>query len=264
MLDRFGDPEFGGFFFTDKSATDLIVRQKTASDSPLPSGNAVAAMVLLELGRVDEARRTLAAFAEQLDQHGEGMSSMVQAALLAVRGAGPFTVAAAPAGETGAAADKDADRPLSPQQIAEQVVTVGAEWAGPLELRVRLGILRGFHINAHDPGSDLPLIGTRLTAPDLDVAVDRLPARRGANPRLLRRPRPRLHRRGRHHRPLANPAARGTAGPRRRALPGLRRHRLPAAGDEDGGGADVITRAGARSGAPSTPRRPRPARRRWG
>jgi uncharacterized protein YyaL (SSP411 family) len=170
MVERFGDPEFGGFFFTDKSATDLIVRQKTASDSPLPSGNAVAAMVLLELGRVDDARKTIAAFAEQLDQHGEGMSSMVQAALLAVRGVGPFTVAAAPASETGTAAEKDADRPLSPQQIAEQVVTVGTEWAGPLELRVRLGILRGFHVNAHAPGSGLPLIGTRLTAPDLDVA----------------------------------------------------------------------------------------------
>jgi uncharacterized protein YyaL (SSP411 family) len=169
MAERFGDPEYGGFFFTDKSATDLIVRQKTASDSPLPSGNAVAAMVLLELGRVDDARQTVAAFAQQLEQHGEGMSSMVQAALLTVRRAGPFTVSAAP-GTSDASAPSDADRPLSPQQVAEQVVTIRTEWAGPLELRIRLSILRGFHVNAHDPASDLPLIGTRLTAPDLDVA----------------------------------------------------------------------------------------------
>ena len=43
MEERFGD-EHGAFYFTDKEARDLIVRQKVASDSPLPSGNAVAAM----------------------------------------------------------------------------------------------------------------------------------------------------------------------------------------------------------------------------
>src|SRR5438045_5458511 len=108
MKRKFHDESHGGFYFTDESATDLIIRQKTASDSPLPSGNAVAAMVLLELGRVDDARQTVAAFAQQLEQHGEGMSSMVQAALLAVRRAGPFTVSAAPAGKE-ADAGSDAD-----------------------------------------------------------------------------------------------------------------------------------------------------------
>src|SRR5688500_2964159 len=42
MQQKFGDAKVGGFYFTDESATDLIVRRKTASDSPLPSGNAVA------------------------------------------------------------------------------------------------------------------------------------------------------------------------------------------------------------------------------
>src|SRR5262249_45165624 len=46
---RFCDEFRGGFYFTDRDATDLIVRQKTASDSPLPSGNAIAAIVMLEL-----------------------------------------------------------------------------------------------------------------------------------------------------------------------------------------------------------------------
>ena len=57
MTERFGDDSgAGGFYFTDDDATDLIVRQKTATDSPLPSGNAVAAMALLELGSADGAR----------------------------------------------------------------------------------------------------------------------------------------------------------------------------------------------------------------
>ena len=40
--EKFGDPGAGGFFFTAADATELAVRQKTAADSPLPSGNAVA------------------------------------------------------------------------------------------------------------------------------------------------------------------------------------------------------------------------------
>jgi uncharacterized protein len=96
MTEKFGDPEAGGFYFTDKDATDLIVRQKTAADSPLPSGNAVAAMCLVELGQSDTARGVLAAFAASMQANGEGMSSMVQAALLYLQQGGePFAVSAA-------------------------------------------------------------------------------------------------------------------------------------------------------------------------
>src|SRR5439155_1971618 len=63
MLQKFEDPQRGGFYFTEAGAKDLIVRQKTASDSPLPSGNAVAAMAMLELNQPPAARRTLEVFA---------------------------------------------------------------------------------------------------------------------------------------------------------------------------------------------------------
>ena len=46
MRDRFYDAGEGGFFYTEERATDLIVRQMVGSDSPLPSGNGVAAMGL--------------------------------------------------------------------------------------------------------------------------------------------------------------------------------------------------------------------------
>jgi uncharacterized protein YyaL (SSP411 family) len=159
MTERFGDPAAGGFYFTDKTSTDLIIRQKTATDSPLPSGNAVAATVLLSLGRVEEARAVLAEFASAMEQGGEGMSSMVQAALLYLRAGGePFTVSAAPE-DAG-----DVDRLTSPQQAAERVVRVGGDWSGPTELRVRLSVMPGFHINAHDVAetAGLPLIPTRI------------------------------------------------------------------------------------------------------
>ena len=165
MLKKFVDSDAGGFYFTESGARDLIVRQKTAQDNPLPSGNAVAAMLLLGLDQVKGSMSTLAAFAQQMADHAESMSSMVEAALLHLRRAEPFTVSAA----QGAA---DADRPATPQQIASGVVSVKAEWISAAELHVILSILKGFHINAHDTGSDIPLIATALTSDYPGMSVE--------------------------------------------------------------------------------------------
>ncbi len=135
-----------GFYFSDETATDLIVRQKYAQDSPLPSGNAVAAMAALALGQPDVARRTVGVFAGQMQQNGEGMSSMIGAALLLLRQHEPFTVSPRPLG---------AERPASPSDIAANVVALRAAWATPTQLNVHLDVLDGFHINAHQAGKGL-------------------------------------------------------------------------------------------------------------
>jgi uncharacterized protein YyaL (SSP411 family) len=51
MLARFWDEEHGGFFDTasDHADQSLIIRPKNTTDSAIPSGNAVAASVLLQL-----------------------------------------------------------------------------------------------------------------------------------------------------------------------------------------------------------------------
>jgi uncharacterized protein YyaL (SSP411 family) len=49
MIEEFWDRENGGFFFTGKSHENLIVRSKDYFDNATPSGNSVAAMVLLRL-----------------------------------------------------------------------------------------------------------------------------------------------------------------------------------------------------------------------
>jgi hypothetical protein len=155
MTQKFAENESAGFFFTDSEATDLIVRQKTAQDSPLPSGNAVAAMALLELGRTQESLDILKAFAQPMADQGESMSSMVQAALCYLRKAEAFTVSASAAGSA-------ADRPASPRQIAAGVVSVKAEWMSAAELHLSLSILKGFHINANETGTSAPLIATQV------------------------------------------------------------------------------------------------------
>ncbi len=49
MVEEFWDDDAGGFFFTGKSHETLIVRSKDFFDNATPSGNSVAAEVLLRL-----------------------------------------------------------------------------------------------------------------------------------------------------------------------------------------------------------------------
>ena len=49
LIEEFWDDESGGFFFTGKSHESLIVRAKDYFDNATPSGNSVAAIVLLRL-----------------------------------------------------------------------------------------------------------------------------------------------------------------------------------------------------------------------
>ncbi|HYG82066.1 MAG TPA: thioredoxin domain-containing protein [Pyrinomonadaceae bacterium] len=66
MIEEFWDEEEGGFFYTGKSHEELIVRSKDYFDNATPSGNSVAAEVLLHLsaltGEEDYARKAVALF----------------------------------------------------------------------------------------------------------------------------------------------------------------------------------------------------------
>ncbi|HKU76343.1 MAG TPA: thioredoxin domain-containing protein [Pyrinomonadaceae bacterium] len=62
MIEEFWDDESGGFFFTGKSHESLIVRAKDYFDNATPSGNSVAAILLLRLATLtgQENYRSLA------------------------------------------------------------------------------------------------------------------------------------------------------------------------------------------------------------
>ena len=49
MIERFADPEHGGFFTTSDDHEQLIARRKDVDDHPIPSGNSAAAFGLLRL-----------------------------------------------------------------------------------------------------------------------------------------------------------------------------------------------------------------------
>jgi len=141
MLERFYDRSAGGFYFTAADAQDVLVRQKVAADSPLPSGQAMAAMVLLELDRIAEVRQTLAAFAGQLANHPEGMSSLVQACLAYLQKHEPFTV------EGGGPPVSDFP---GARDAALSAVDAQVRWLSPSALAVDLSISEGYHVQAAD------------------------------------------------------------------------------------------------------------------
>jgi hypothetical protein len=111
--------------------------------------------VFLELGDSETARKTISAFAGQLEGAGEGMSALVQAGLLYVRKQGEILVK----GET------ESNRPKSPAELAAEVVEIEARWEGTI-LRVHCEVGKGYHLNAHDAAVE----PTRLSATGAEVA----------------------------------------------------------------------------------------------
>jgi len=91
LLDRFWDEKHGAFFITADDAEELIVRQKEAYDGAVPSGNSVAMMNLVRLGRITadpELEQKAAAigrlFADQLTRSPNGFTQMLCAVDFAV------------------------------------------------------------------------------------------------------------------------------------------------------------------------------------
>jgi hypothetical protein len=91
MLDRFRDPERGGFFQTSADHERLIARRKDFVDSAVPSGNSLAAELLLRLGRlldrpdyVDHAMAAMRPMADAMGQQPLAFGRMLAALDLAL------------------------------------------------------------------------------------------------------------------------------------------------------------------------------------
>ncbi|MFN8163952.1 MAG: thioredoxin domain-containing protein [Solirubrobacterales bacterium] len=86
MIERFGDPERGGFYSTSGDHEELIARRKEIGDHPIPSGNSSAAMGLLRLagltGERDyerEAEGVFSLFGKPAIQHPEAFAHLLRA-----------------------------------------------------------------------------------------------------------------------------------------------------------------------------------------
>jgi len=86
MVDHFWDEEGGGLFFTPDDGERLIVRRKEVYDGAIPSGNAVALLNLLRLGRLtgraeleEKAAAISRAFSAQIGQAPSGYTHFLSA-----------------------------------------------------------------------------------------------------------------------------------------------------------------------------------------
>ena len=86
MIELFADMHNGGFFLTGNDGEKLIARTKPGTDGVIPSGNSVAALVLLKLGRftmdehfTEQGGKVLEAFSQQLQRAPAYSSAMLRA-----------------------------------------------------------------------------------------------------------------------------------------------------------------------------------------
>jgi len=91
MQRLFWDCDGGGLFFTGEDAESLIARTKEIYDGAMPSGNSVAAEVLLRLGRMT-GDESLAARAEELFRAFSGVVSRIPSAHTRLLGALDFAL----------------------------------------------------------------------------------------------------------------------------------------------------------------------------
>ncbi|HUW17810.1 MAG TPA: thioredoxin domain-containing protein [Sedimentisphaerales bacterium] len=86
MVEQFGDESGGGFFLAGKDGKQLFAREKPGYDGAVPSGNSIAALVLLRLGRftaqeqfTERGKQVLEAFSAQLSKSPASSSAMLTA-----------------------------------------------------------------------------------------------------------------------------------------------------------------------------------------
>ncbi|MDR8392752.1 thioredoxin domain-containing protein [Aliifodinibius sp. S!AR15-10] len=86
LLEQFWDEENGGFYFTAHDSEELLGRKKEAYDGALPSGNSVAMLNLVQLGRItantdleEKAEQIGRLFSNQLSEAPTGFGQMLQA-----------------------------------------------------------------------------------------------------------------------------------------------------------------------------------------
>ena len=86
MIDLFSDGEGDGFYQTGRDAQRLVVRSKSGYDAAVPSGNSIAALVLLRLGRmtmndkfITAGEKTLKSFGAQINAAPLSLTAMLVA-----------------------------------------------------------------------------------------------------------------------------------------------------------------------------------------
>ncbi len=174
QLRRLRDPHGG--FFTAGVSPDLLFRSKDVFDGAMPAANAVAVLNLIELGARTgdlgwrgEARSTLSAFTELVQNHTDGVRMLALAArYYHETGAGPEEANAdyddaRAARERGASSGTVAMLEHEAESLVRPHLTLDDEKDGWRPFRLTLEIAPGWHIQAN-PASEPYLVATEVKA----------------------------------------------------------------------------------------------------
>ena len=124
MLAKFHDGENGGFWESAANARDLILRVKEDYDGAEPSGNSVAVLALLKLGKITDrkqfteaAEKTLRLFSGRLQQLPQAMPYMLSALDFSLEEPKRAVVAGDPAKPEGQALLRSAQSVYQPNKV---------------------------------------------------------------------------------------------------------------------------------------------------
>jgi uncharacterized protein len=144
MNEQFWDEAQGGYYFTAHDHEPLITRMKSNEDGALPSGNSMAALALVRLGKLarrpdylEKAGRLLASYATVMRRAPAAFANMLLAADLYLEGVG---------GQGSGVSRVSA--PAPPQVRVDAGATLTGHRA---RVEVRLEIPEGWHLNSHRP-----------------------------------------------------------------------------------------------------------------
>ena len=154
MIERFWDPDEGGFFFVASDHESLIARTKEVFDQAVPSGNGMAARVLVRLWlmigdeRYEEyAAKMFRVFAGILEQAPRAAEHLLLAFLVWSGKKGP----AAGQAERGPALGPPARAQRGPVIVTADLDKHGIAPGETAELRLTLEIEPGWHIQSAKP-----------------------------------------------------------------------------------------------------------------
>ena len=172
ILEKFQDPENGGFFFTASEGHEkLLTRSKHLSGGGnVPNANGVAAAVLLRLGRLtgrakyrEAALRTLRSFAGLMQQSPRTMESVLAATSRCYGEAeiGRESVSARERGE-GEETRPDARAEAGPVAISAFASHLRVAPGGRFRVAITLDIQEGWHLYGENPEIDF-LVPTQVS-----------------------------------------------------------------------------------------------------
>lgn len=166
MIQHFGDPDRGGFFFTSNDHEKLFARAKDQYDGAQPSGNSLAARNLVQLWKKTgedryraQAEKSFKSFAGSLKLNPTSLPAMADALAVYLdvndgRPAKPVAKEKTP--ETGKSVKSDS-------KVKVTATTLKPDADGRQAFSVQLDIEKGWHLYANPVPEDFPGLPTTVS-----------------------------------------------------------------------------------------------------